>query len=178
MPHVILPVNHRTLALGLFLTSVIRPLDRFASLVVILCMAVLTSVIFIQVVLRYGFNSSLDWGWEVPRLCFIATIFLAIPLGLKSGAHVGIGFLGALIPPQGQRVLTVVQTALSIGLMAIVAVYAVVLAIELWDQLMPTLNLSVGLFYAILAFSAVHSILHLLNGALAQSLLADAPSNE
>jgi TRAP-type C4-dicarboxylate transport system permease small subunit len=72
----------------------------------------------------------------------------------------------------------VVQTTLSIALMAIVAVYAVVLAIELWDQLMPTLNLSVGLFYAILAFSAMHSILHLLNGALAQSSLAESPANE
>jgi len=129
-------------------------------------MGVLTTVIVAQVVLRYGFNSSLDWGWEVPRLCFIATVFLAIPLGLKSKAHVGIDLLATWLTTTSTKVLQAVTTVCAIGLMLVVAIYAFTLTLELWDQLMPTLNLSVGIFYATLAFSAIHSVFHLLNGAL------------
>lgn len=149
-----------------FLAAVVAGLDRVASLVVTSAMAVLTVVIFLQVVMRYGFNSSLDWGWEVPRLCFIATIFLALPLGLKSGAHVAINFLLSRVGEHGRVALVVLQTVLSILLMGIVAVYGAWLTLDLWDQMMPTLNLSIGVFYVLVTFSAVHSILHLLNGAL------------
>lgn len=149
-----------------FLAASVDALDRAASRVVILAMAVLTGVIFLQVVLRYGFNSSVDWGWEVPRLCFIGTVFLALPLGLKSGAHVAINFLLSRVGERGRVPLVALQTALSILLMGIVAVFGLGLTLDLWDQMMPTLNLSIGVFYAIVTFSAVHSILHLLNGAL------------
>ena len=149
-----------------FLAAVVEALDRAASLVVILAMATLTVVIILQVVMRYGFNSSLDWGWEVPRLCFIGTIFLALPLGLKSGAHVAITFLITRVGERGRIALVLFQTVLSILLMGIVAVFGLLLTLDLWDQMMPTLNLSIGVFYAIVTFSAVHSILHLLNGAL------------
>lgn len=149
-----------------FLAAIVEALDRIASVVVIAAMAVLTAVIFLQVVMRYGFNSSLDWGWEVPRLCFIATIFLALPLGLKSGAHVAINLLLSRVGKHGRVALVALQTVLSILLMGIVAVYGAWLTLDLWDQMMPTLNLSIGVFYALVTFSAVHSILHLLNGAL------------
>jgi TRAP-type C4-dicarboxylate transport system permease small subunit len=148
------------------LAAVVEGLDRVVSLVVILAMAVLTVVIFLQVVMRYGFNSSLDWGWEVPRLCFIATIFLALPLGLKTGAHVAIAFLVGRVGDRSRVALVVLQSALSILLMGIVAAFGLWLTVDLWDQTMPTLNLSIGVFYAMVTFSAVHSILHLLNGAL------------
>lgn len=149
-----------------FLTLVVGALDRVASRVVILAMAVLTVVIFLQVVMRYGFNSSLDWGWEVPRLCFIGTIFLALPLGLKGGSHVAITALVERVGSRSRMALVVLQTMLSILLMGIVAVFGAVLMVDLWDQMMPTLNLSIGVFYAMLTFSAVHAILHLMNGAL------------
>jgi TRAP-type transport system large permease protein len=114
-----------------FLAAAVAALDRVASLVVISAMAVLTVVVFLQVVMRYGFNSSLDWGWEVPRLCFIGTIFLALPLGLKSGAHVAINFLLSRVGEHGRVALVVLQTALSILLMGIVAVYGAWLTLDL-----------------------------------------------
>jgi TRAP-type C4-dicarboxylate transport system permease small subunit len=157
-------------ALGSLFALVLRLLDKVASWLIIVCMAVLTTVIFIQVVLRYGFNSSLDWGWEVPRLCFIATVFLAIPLGLERGSHVGIEFLGAFLSGRNKRALALLQATLSIILMLIVAAFALQLSVDLWDQLMPTLDLSVGLFYAVLSFAAVHSILRLLNDAFTNSI--------
>ncbi len=123
-------------------------------------MAVLTTVLVVQVFLRYVLNTSLDWGWEVPRLCFIWAIFLSVPLGIKRGAHVGIDIVMRALPGSGRRALFRAHLTLMAALMTIVFYYAVQLAMLTWQQLMPTLELSVGVFYIGLAWCAVHSVMH------------------
>src|SRR3569623_508121 len=59
---------------------------------------VMVTVVSIQVALRYVFNSSLDWADELARLCFVWSIFIAIPLGIKSGAHIGIEMIVVRLP--------------------------------------------------------------------------------
>ena len=134
--------------------------DRLVSSVVIVLMAVLTTVLVVQVFLRYVLNTSLDWGWEVPRLCFIWAIFLSIPLGIKRGAHVGIDIVMRALPHLGRRALFRVHLTLMAIMMGVVFWYAIQLAVLTWRQLMPTLELSVGVFYIGLAWCAVHSVLH------------------
>ena len=123
-------------------------------------MAVLTTVLVVQVFLRYVLNTSLDWGWEVPRLCFIWAIFLSIPLGVKRGAHVGIDIAMRSLPGEGRRALFRVNLILMAALMLVVLYYAIQLVILTWQQLMPTLDLSVGVFYIALAWCSIHSVLH------------------
>ena len=47
-------------------------------------------LVSVQVLLRYAFKNSIGWADEVSRLLFVSSIFLAIPLGMKEGAHIGI----------------------------------------------------------------------------------------
>lgn len=148
-------------ALVRYLDLVLSPLDKGVSWVIIAAMAVLTTVIVAQVFLRYVLNTSLDWGWEVPRLCFIWVIFLSIPLGIRRGVHVGIDIVMHLLPKASRRALFRLHLVLIAGLMAVVTYFAISLTAQTWDQLMPTLELSVGVFYVALAWSGVHSILHL-----------------
>ena len=123
-------------------------------------MAVLTTVLVAQVFLRYVFNTSLDWGWEVPRLCFIWAIFLSIPLGIKRGAHVGIDIVMRALPGEGRQAMFRVHLILMAAMMLVIVYYAIQLAILTWQQLMPTLDLSVGVFYIGLAWCGIHSVLH------------------
>ena len=146
-------------AFGLY-ERALELLDRLVSSVVIVLMAVLTTVLVVQVFLRYVLNTSLDWGWEVPRLCFIGAIFLSIPLGIKRGAHVGIDIVMGALPGMGRRALFRVHLTLMAIMMLVVLWYAIQLAILTWRQLMPTLELSVGVFYIGLAWCGAHSVLH------------------
>jgi TRAP-type C4-dicarboxylate transport system permease small subunit len=57
-------------------------IDRAAWWVIAIVMAAMTLVVSVQVLLRYGFNSSLDWADDVGRLLFVASVFFAIPLGI------------------------------------------------------------------------------------------------
>ena len=64
-------------------------LDRGAFWAVTLVMGAMVGLVSIQVLLRYAFQNSIDWADDVSRLLFVASIFLAVPLGVKEGAHIG-----------------------------------------------------------------------------------------
>jgi len=136
-------------------------LDWIAAFVVMLAMAGMVAIIATQVFLRYGLNSSLDWAEEVSRLLFVWTVFLAIPLGMKRGAHVGINLLTGLMPTLAQNMLFRLMSTLAIALMGVVAWEAAILTRDQWDEPMTTLDISVGFFMLPLLIGAAHSILHL-----------------
>lgn len=141
---------------------VLHWVDQAVSLVVMIAMAVLTTVICVQVFYRYVLNSSIDWSWDVPRLCFIWIGLLAIPLGLKRHAHVGIDLLLVWLPREYQKMIIRVNLLLMAVMMAFVAVYAVRLARTTWPQLLTTIDVSVGVLYIGLLICSVHCILHII----------------
>ena len=75
-------------------------LDRLACWVIMLAMALMVAVVSVQVLLRYGFNSSLDWADDIGRLLFVASVFLAVPIAVKQGAHISIGLLVERLSPK------------------------------------------------------------------------------
>jgi TRAP-type C4-dicarboxylate transport system permease small subunit len=88
--------------LGLYSRALDR-LDLAAKWLIIAAMAVMIVVVSVQVALRYLLNTSLDWSDEVSRLLFVWGMFLAIPLGIREGAHVGIELLVGHLPPAWRR---------------------------------------------------------------------------
>lgn len=137
-------------------------LDTVSSWIVMAAMTVLTVVVTVQVFFRYVLNESLDWGWDVPRLCFIVALLLAIPLALARNLHVGVDLLVEVIGVRWRRLIYRFNAALMAALMLMVAYYAVVLGHATWDQRLPGLDVSVGFFYVALFIAAVHSVLHLI----------------
>jgi len=134
--------------------------DWVVSRVIIAAMAVLTIVVVLQVFYRYVLNDSLRWGWDIPRLCFIWVLLLSIPLGIRYNAHVGIDMVVQYFNPVAKRVTLVFNAIFMLVLSATAGYYAFVLARDTWDQMMPGINLSVGLFYVGLAVGQVHTCLH------------------
>lgn len=135
--------------------------DRVVSWVIIAAMAVLTIVVVLQVFYRYVLNDSLRWGWDIPRLCFIWVILLSIPLGIRYNAHVGIDIVVQRLGPMAQRGVLVFNAFFMMVLSVTAAYYAVVLAHDTLDQMMPGINLSVGLFYIGLAVGQIHTCMHI-----------------
>ena len=142
-------------------------LDRALMLVLLAAVGVMVGVVSAQVALRYGFNRSIDWADEVSRLAFVWSIFLAIPLGVRQGAHIGIDIVIAKLPHAAQRGLRSGAALLGAAMMGAVAWAAWRVAREQWDELMSTLDWSVGWFIAPVGIGALFSALHLLRIALA-----------
>ena len=141
--------------------GLIARIDTVSRVVVIAALSAMTTIVSVQVFLRYGFNYSIDSADELARLFFVWSMFLGIPHGVRYGVHVGIDVLTALLPSLVQDGLFRVMCTISAVLMGVVAVATVYVAADTWDELMPTVNVTAAVFYIAVLVAAVHSIMHL-----------------
>jgi TRAP-type C4-dicarboxylate transport system permease small subunit len=134
------------------------------SLVVL--MSVMTAVVFAQVVLRYGFNGSIDWADEVSRLSFVWTVFLAIPLAIREQLHIGMEILVIRLPQAWRAPLARLCDLLGAGLMGLLCWHAVILARDQWDEKMATVSASAAWFVVAVAVGSALSVFELLRLAV------------
>jgi TRAP-type C4-dicarboxylate transport system permease small subunit len=140
---------------------VLGGLDRLVTGVLLAAVAVMVCVVSAQVALRYGFNRSFDWADEIGRLAFVWSIFLAIPLGVRQDAHIGIDIMVDKLPAAWRGVLKRAGAAVCAAMMFAIAWAAFRVAQEQWDELMATVDWSVGWFIVPVGLGALLSALHL-----------------
>ncbi len=85
----------------------------------VLLMSVSTIIIFIQVIMRYIFHSSLTWSEEFARYCFIWLIFIANSYACKRRAHIKIEAALKLFPQKVRPYVVIIGELFTI----ILAVY-------------------------------------------------------
>jgi len=153
----------RPLAAGLAL------LDAAVAWAIVAQVAFMVAVVSTQVLLRYAFNSSIGWADEISRLMFVWSIFLAIPLGIKLGVHIGIEMLTARLPAGTRNILARAVALAGVALMSLVSYQAAIVTWDQWDEQLASMDASAALFILALAVGCAHSALHLawivLNGA-------------
>jgi C4-dicarboxylate transporter DctQ subunit len=89
-------------------------------------LAVMTLLTFVQVLLRYVFNSGLIWAIEATTYLFAWLVLIGISYGVKVGAHLGVDAAVNLLPRRGKQVAGVIAGLLSI-------LYAALLLIGSWN---------------------------------------------
>jgi len=82
----------------------------------------MTLLTFVQVVLRYVFNTGLIWALEATTYLFAWLVLFGMSYGVRVGSHIGIDAVVKLMGPRGQRIAGFAAAVLSI-------VYAVILLI-------------------------------------------------
>ena len=145
------------------LASILARVDAGARVLVIACAAVMITVVSAQVVMRYVFNGSFDWADEVSRLAFVWTIFLAIPLGIRDGTHVGIELLITRFPPRLRGLVFRATSLIAGAMMLIVFWQSVVVAGATWSERLGSIDVTSSVFFMPLILGALHSALHLLH---------------
>jgi C4-dicarboxylate transporter DctQ subunit len=88
--------------------------------------AAMTLVTFVQVVLRYVFNTGFVWALELTVYLFAWLVLFGMSYGVKVHAHLGVDALVKLFPHPVQRVF---------GLLAVAAglIYGGIVLIGSWD---------------------------------------------
>lgn len=147
---------------GRFADRILSTLDPAAKAAVIVLMTAMVAIVSAEVFCRYVLKDSIGWADEVSRLAFVASIFLAIPLGIRARAHIGIELVTARLPAGVAAMLGRITAVVSAAVMLLVAYQAARVAIDQWDEHMASLNISAGLFLLPVAFGAAHSALHLM----------------
>jgi TRAP-type C4-dicarboxylate transport system permease small subunit len=146
-----LPVWHKAL----------DSLDKLSWFIIVINMMLLVVLVISEVFSRYALDASIGAADEMARFCFIWSMFLAIPHGIKYGSHVGIDLVIVRIPQAPRSVIFRLLSFGSMILMLMVAYQGVLVAIAVWDQMMPTIDISNGVFYIPIVVCGLHSAMHL-----------------
>ncbi|HUW76916.1 MAG TPA: TRAP transporter small permease subunit [Gallionella sp.] len=64
-------------------------LKRLDEWLIALLLAAMTLLTFVQVVLRYVFDSGFTWSLQLNTVMFAGMIFIGISYGVRVGAHIG-----------------------------------------------------------------------------------------
>lgn len=107
-----------------------RFVNTFEETAIAVLLGLMTLVTFINVVLRYGFNTGLIWGLEVTSYLFAWLVLFGISYGVKTTSHLGVDALTSLFSAPVRKAI-----ALLAGVFCIA--YAFLIAKGAWDYWAP-----------------------------------------
>jgi C4-dicarboxylate transporter DctQ subunit len=91
-----------------------RLIDQAEEAIISLLLVSMTLLVFIDVVLRFGFNAGMIWSEELTLHMSAWFVLFGASYGLKVGAHIGVDALVRVLSPLSQRVLTGIAVILSL----------------------------------------------------------------
>lgn len=87
--------------------------DRVEEGLLAFLLAAMTLLTFVQVVLRYVFNSGFTWALEATTYLFGWMVMLGMSYGIKKGSHIGVDVLVQQCPPATRRAIGIAAAVLS-----------------------------------------------------------------
>jgi len=107
-----------------------RIVNEIEETAIALILGLMTIITFINVVLRYGFNTGIIWGLEAVTFLFAWLVLFGVSYAVKVTAHLGVDAVINLFQRPTRRVLAVIAGVICI-------VYAVLLMKGAWDYWAP-----------------------------------------
>ncbi len=122
-------------------------LDRAVEALIALLVATMVVAGFLQVANRFVLNVSLSWSEELQRYLNIWIVFLAVPVGYRRGAHLGMNMLFERLPPLAQRALLLLQELLWLALAVSIAWFATRIMVVAQNQTSSSLGVTMDRVY-------------------------------
>lgn len=89
-------------------------LDHLEEWIIGLMLAAMTALTFVQVVMRYVFNSGFSWALELTTVFFAFMIFVGISYGVRVGSHIGVDALVKMMGRTARRNVSILAVLLSL----------------------------------------------------------------
>ncbi len=109
------------------LGKVVHELEETAIAVLLGMMTILT---FVNVILRYVFNSMVIWGLEVVLILFAWLVLFGVTYAFKVTANLGVDAIISIVSPRARYVLALLSAACCL-------LYALLIAKGAWDYWAP-----------------------------------------
>lgn len=136
-----------------------KALEWFA----IVCMVVLTVIVFTDVVMRYIFKQGFSWSQEIAALMMVWFSLVGMAIGVLEKIHISIELFTAKLSPKALSVLDSVNHLLIAAFGGLMVWFGVKIMMMTKLSTMPATKLPSSVLYVILPLSG---ILILLNGLL------------
>ncbi|MCX7139897.1 MAG: TRAP transporter small permease [Proteobacteria bacterium] len=125
-------------------------------------LAVMATLVFINVVSRYVFNHSFSWVEELTRYMMIWLCFIGAGITLRYGGHIAVDNLQDALPAKGARLLRGLIACIVIGFLGVLVWIGIEYADFGWYQETPIMNISFGMVYLAIPVGCVLTIVHFL----------------
>ncbi|MCL3882625.1 TRAP transporter small permease [Marivita sp. GX14005] len=103
-----------------------RAVDEIEETGIAIILGLMCLITFINVVLRYGFNTGLIWGLEATSFLFAWLVLFGISYAVKVTAHLGVDAIINIVPRPMRRALGLVAALICVA-------YAALLMKGAWD---------------------------------------------
>jgi TRAP-type C4-dicarboxylate transport system permease small subunit len=129
------------------MSSPLQWLFKAFDVFVVLGMAVMSMLVFMNVVLRYGFSSGIPFAVEVSRVILVWVIFLGSVAALAKGAHLGVESLVVRLPRRARIVCFLVSYGLMLWCCWLLGVGSWALTVIEWGNVQALSGIPVGAIY-------------------------------
>lgn len=102
--------------------KIINFYNKFEEIFLVILLVVMVILIFVQVVMRYVFNSSLSWSEELARILFIWVSWIGISLGQKKGEHITITMVTDKLKGNVRKVILLLADACTLAILAVLCI--------------------------------------------------------
>lgn len=106
----------------------------FCKYAIIAMVPVMTVIIFVQVVLRYVFQSPFSWAEELARYLLVWITCLGSAYAIRSGMHISISYLRGKLKGPAQTVVTAVIYIIMLGFFFYCIKEGAAFSLEQWSQ--------------------------------------------
>ena len=123
-------------------------LDNFEGYCCVVFLAMMSIVVFVQVVFRW-IGASLPWTEEVSRYLLVWTTFMGGAYGVKTHAHIGVEAFTLLLPKKIKKVLAILVMICGIILCCVIFYFGVRLVRLNFSimQLTPAMRMPIAYMY-------------------------------
>jgi len=116
--------------------------------VAITCCGVLILTVFVNVILRYVFNSGLPFGEDLTRYLMVVVVFFAGSLALDENRHINISLFSSKLSRRNQLRLEALVQICVLAFLGLLAIYGAILLPNQWTAYIPTMRrISMFWFY-------------------------------
>ncbi len=130
--------------------KIIKWLDvNLEPLFILVLFLSMTTLITVQVILRFVFDAGLAWGEEISKFLFVWMVFFSIACAFRNNRHISVAFIRDLFPVFVRKVVVIISDILMIALMVFLlqgSVSNVIRTAEFGDMA-NTISLSMNFLY-------------------------------
>jgi TRAP-type C4-dicarboxylate transport system permease small subunit len=137
-------------------------LNKAIEVLTVFILGVITAMVSVEVVLRYGFGGSLFITEEFTRYALVWMVFLACSLAVADNSHIRVEFLVNFFKGKMRALVNLVAQLLFIVFLVFLIVEGMIALPFQVNQIIPTLNISMFWFYLAMPVGGALMILNLL----------------
>lgn len=91
-----------------------RFLSRLEENIIAILLVAITLLVFVEVILRFVFNTGISWGEEATRILAAWFVLFGVAWGIKVGAHIGVEVFVNAMNPVLRRIVSFIAVLASL----------------------------------------------------------------